>query len=103
MQGWLQNNYKTYTITYWPEEKKKKLPTINKKKTNYPIKHWRKGKEIKVFNKLEKILSLTHIQGNINESKRRYYLFHCQIGKIKNDKFQWWQEGNEVMVIINYL
>ena len=24
MQGWLQNNYKTYTITYWPEGKKKK-------------------------------------------------------------------------------
>lgn len=79
-------------IQLFIDQKKKKLPTINKEKTNYPIKHWGKGKGIKVFNKLEKLLSLTHIQGNINESKRRYYLFHCQIGRIKNDEFQWWQE-----------
>lgn len=56
-----------------------------------------------MFNKLEKLLSLTHIQGNINESKRRYYLFHCQIGRIKTMNSSDDKEGKCGNGIINYL
>lgn len=54
-----------------------------------------------MFNKLDKILSFTNIQKNINETKMLN--FDIQLAEQKSDNFLWWQEGKGIDICKNNL